>query len=132
VGTGAGLPGIPLLLARPQLQMVLLDSNGKKIRFLREVKRALGLNQLEIVEARVEDYHPPLGFDTVVSRAFSELGVFVALTEHLVNPHGHWLALKGRYPEDELVGLHYQTTVHEYDVPGVDGARCCVVLKKGD
>jgi len=130
VGSGAGLPGIPLVLARPELHMVLLDSNGKKIRFLHEVVRVLGLNQVEIVHLRAENYHPTQAFDTVISRACSELKQLIVWTEHLLLPDGIWLALKGRYPLDELERVHVQTRVHRYHVPDVVGERCCVVMRR--
>lgn len=130
VGTGPGLPGIPLALARPDLEIVLLDSNGKKTRFLQEVKRTLALTQIEIVQTRVETYHPLDGFDTVVSRAFSDLTDFVDNTEHLLRPSGIWLAMKGKYPESELAGVSNPFQVKSYQVPGVDGDRCCVIIEK--
>lgn len=130
VGTGAGLPGIPLALACPKQQLVLLDSNGKKIRFLHEVKRVLGLTQVEIIQIRAESYHPKEGFDTVVSRAFSELQQMVVWTEHLVRSSGIWLAMKGRYPEDELRVLQYPYQVQTYQVADTDDERCCVIIRK--
>jgi 16S rRNA (guanine527-N7)-methyltransferase len=130
VGTGAGFPGIPLALAQPTLQVVLLDSNGKKIRFLREVKRTLKLNHVEIVQTRVEAYHPPSGFDTVTSRAFSAIDQFVQCTETVVAEQGIWLAMKGRYPEAELEHIHHPYRVETYTVPGNIGERCCIIINK--
>ncbi len=130
VGTGAGLPGIPLALARPDLSVVLLDSNGKKTRFLHEVKRALSLHNVEVVQARVENYHPSHGFDTVVSRAFSELNQMITWTQHLVADHGIWLAMKGRHPDEELAVFDGRAQVHGYTVPGVEGERCCVIIER--
>ncbi len=130
VGTGAGLPGIPVALACRELQVVLLDSNGKKIRFLQEVKRVLALENVEIVHARVEKFCPAAGFNTILTRACTELNQFVEWTEHLLLPDGIWLALKGRYPEDELLQVRAQTEVHRYCVPEVLGERCCVVMKR--
>lgn len=129
VGTGAGLPGIPLALARPDLHVVLLDSNGKKIRFLREVKRVLKLENIDIVQTRVEDYHPTSGFDTVTSRAFSAIDRFIQCTHHLISPQGIWLAMKGRYPETELSVLHRRYRVETYSVPGIIGDRCCIIVE---
>jgi len=129
VGTGPGLPGIPLAVTHPKLQFVLLDSNGKKIRFLREIKRRLGLSNIELQESRVENYHPAQGFDTVISRAFSSLKQMTDLTAHLLNNKGIWLAMKGRYPEEELNRLNYPYTVHPYAVEGIEGERCCVLIK---
>ncbi|MBI2784843.1 MAG: 16S rRNA (guanine(527)-N(7))-methyltransferase RsmG, partial [Legionella longbeachae] len=84
VGTGPGLPGIPLALAQPEKNFVLLDSNGKKTRFLNEVKRQLNLKNIQIVQFRVENYHPAQGFDTVLSRAFSSLAQMIQWTQHLI------------------------------------------------
>ena len=130
VGTGAGLPGIPLALARPDMTVVLLDSNGKKTRFLHEVKRALSLNNVEIVQSRAENYHPSQGFDTVVSRALSELKQMIQWTDHLVSEQGIWLAMKGHHPGDELMAIEGQTHVQAYTVPGVEGERCCVIIER--
>ncbi|MGQ3891751.1 16S rRNA (guanine(527)-N(7))-methyltransferase RsmG [Legionella sp. CNM-4043-24] len=128
VGTGAGLPGIPLALSHPHLQFVLLDSNGKKTRFLQEVKRVLNIHNIEIVQTRVENYRPQQGFDTVISRAFSDLGQMLSWTGHLLASQGRWLAMKGRYPETELNALNRPWQVHTYTVPGLEGERCCVTI----
>lgn len=128
VGTGAGLPGIPLAIAKPDTQIVLLDSNGKKIRFLNEVKRQLHLKNLETVQIRVENYHPAQGFDTVISRAFSSLEQMIHWTSHLVAKDGIWLAMKGRYPDTELTQIHHPYRVEQYTVEGVEGERCCVLI----
>ncbi|MFI4919234.1 MAG: 16S rRNA (guanine(527)-N(7))-methyltransferase RsmG [Legionellales bacterium] len=130
VGTGAGLPGIPLAIAMPDVQFVLLDSNGKKIRFLNEVKRQLGLKNIEMVQSRVENYHPAQGFDTVVSRAFSSLEQMIHWTQHLIATDGLWLAMKGRYPDDELQLTEQPYQVERYTVEGIEGERCCVLIKK--
>lgn len=128
VGTGAGLPGIPLAIAQPEQQFVLLDSNGKKTRFLNEVKRQLDLKNLEVVQSRVENYHPKQGFDTVVSRAFSSLEQMIFWTQHLIAHQGVWLAMKGRYPDAELAAIQHSYHVQEYTVKGIEGERCCVLI----
>lgn len=128
VGSGAGLPGIPLALALPELHVVLVDSNGKKTRFLNEVKRALSLNNVEVVQTRIENYHPSQGFDTVTSRAFSELGQMIQWTKHTIAPGGIWLAMKGRFPETELASVEYPYRVEAYTVAGIDVERCCVIV----
>jgi 16S rRNA (guanine527-N7)-methyltransferase len=128
VGTGPGLPGVPIALARPELKVVLLDSNGKKIRFLQEVKRKLTLDNIEIVQTRAEDYQPKQGFDTVTSRAFSELSQMLAWTKHFIAPNGIWLAMKGRYPDAELTDIHNAFKVEQYHVPGIEGERHCVIV----
>jgi len=129
VGTGAGLPGIPLAIAQPSVQYVLLDSNGKKIRFLNEVKRQLDLKNLEIVEFRVENFRPTPAFDTVISRAFSSLEQMIQWTQHLVVKDGKWLAMKGRYPDSELQTMTHPYHVERYSVAGLDGERCCVLIE---
>lgn len=128
VGTGAGLPGIPLALTHPDCQFVLLDSNGKKIRFLQEVKRVLRIPNLEIEQTRAENYRPEQGFDTVISRAFSDLGQMLSWTGHLIAEKGQWLAMKGRYPETELNTITRPYQVQTYSVPGLEGERCCVTI----
>lgn len=128
VGTGAGLPGIPLAIANPERTFVLLDSNGKKTRFLNEVKRQLKLNNLEIVQFRAENYRPAQGFDTVVSRAFSSLEQMIFWTRHLIADNGLWLAMKGRYPDSELETIQQKHRVERYTVAGIDGERCCVLI----
>jgi 16S rRNA (guanine527-N7)-methyltransferase len=129
VGTGAGLPGIPLAIARPDFNFVLLDSNGKKTRFLNEVKRQLNLKNVEIVQFRVENYHPTQGFDTVVSRAFSSLEQMVQWTQHLIADDGIWLAMKGRYPDTELNEIKQHCSIERYTVAGIEGERCCVIIE---
>jgi 16S rRNA (guanine527-N7)-methyltransferase len=129
VGSGAGLPGIPLAIAQPEKNFVLLDSNGKKTRFLNEVKRQLHLNNLEVVHFRVENYHPTQGFDTVVSRAFSSLTQMIEWTTHLIAEDGIWLAMKGRHPDTELREIKQNCKVEHYTVEGVDGERCCVLIE---
>jgi 16S rRNA (guanine527-N7)-methyltransferase len=129
VGSGAGFPGIPLALAHPNLEVVVLDSNGKKIRFMQEAKRVLGLDNLEVVQARVETYQPEQKFDTVTSRAFSDLQQMISWTKHLITTSGKWLAMKGRYPETELATINYPYEVKTYTVPGLTGERCCVLIE---
>ena len=109
--------------------MVLLDSNGKKVRFLHEVKRSLALNNVDIIQTRVENYHPTHGFDTVTSRAFSDLQQMLTNTEHLIAQNGIWLAMKGRYPQAELVNMTRPYLIQQYTVEGLDGERCCVIVQ---
>lgn len=129
VGTGAGLPGIPLALFNKNYQVTLLDSNGKKTRFLEEVKRVLSISNIEIVQARAENYQAEVGFDTVVSRAFSDLAQMLKWTSHLIGAKGIWLALKGRYPETELASINRPFEVQSYQVPGLKSERCCVIIQ---
>ena len=135
VGTGPGLPGVPLALARPQLAVTLLDSNGKKTRFLTQVIAQLGVDGCEVVKARAEDYRPVEPFDTVTCRAFAALPEIARLTGHLLAPGGRILAMKGRRPADELDALPrgWRAEVRHLEVPGVDGERHVVALsKEGD
>ncbi|MFA5959046.1 MAG: 16S rRNA (guanine(527)-N(7))-methyltransferase RsmG [Tatlockia sp.] len=129
VGSGAGLPGIPIALAKPDFELVLLDSNGKKVRFLQEVVRRLKLTQVSVIQSRAESYHPSFVFDTVTSRAFSDLSQMLQWTNHLLGTHGVWLAMKGRYPETELLHLNKPYRVNQYTVPGLDSERCAVIIE---
>ena len=128
VGTGAGFPGIPLALATPASHWVLLDSNIKKVNFLRQVKRQLGLNQVEIIHHRVEEYHADQRFDLITSRAFASLEDMIKATSHLLGPNGQWLAMKGRVPEDELKAIQQPFQVIQYSVDHVAGERCAVLI----
>lgn len=129
VGSGAGFPGIPLKLARPELQVVLLDSNGKKCRFLNEVIRVLSIDGVEIVQSRVENYLPALHFDTVTCRAFSDIAQTLKWTKHLIEEEGVWLLMKGRDPLAELSSIEHPYRIESYAVKGVDGARSCVIVE---
>lgn len=130
VGTGAGLPGIPLALAQPQRQFVLLDSNGKKTTFLTHVVQTLRLKNVVIVCERVEKFKPDACFDTIVTRAFSSLRQFVDLTQHLIGTNGQWLAMKGEYPQQEIqeLGSEYSTIVYDLQVAGLDAKRHLVTI----
>ena len=132
VGSGGGLPGIPLAIARPDLQVTLIDSIAKKTAFLLQAKAELGLANLDVVTSRVEDYQPATGFDAITSRAFSDLREFVTLTRHLLNPGGRWLAMKGLYPHEEVAVLPAGVKVsadHALGVPGLDATRHLIVLE---
>ena len=132
VGSGGGLPGIPLAIARPELQVTLIDSIAKKTAFLLQAKAELGLGNLTVVTGRVEDYRPAGGFDVITSRAFSDLREFVALTRHLLKRGGCWLAMKGLYPNEEIAQLPPGVKVgadYELVVPGLDATRHMIVLE---
>lgn len=131
VGTGAGLPGIPLALVYPERRFVLLDSNGKKLRFLIQAKAELNLANVEVVQARVEAYHPQQCFDEVVSRAFTQLDDMIAKTRHLCCPKGRILAMKGMHPEAELSELDANIAVKVFPlvVPGLQGQRHLVSME---
>lgn len=128
IGSGAGFPGIPIALLNPLFTIVLLDSNGKKTRFLQEVKRVLQLKNIEIVQVRAEIYSPTSAFDTVMSRAFGSLGNMISWTQHLIEPSGQWLAMKGHVPTEELTALTHSYHVEMCRVPGLDEQRCCVII----
>ena len=131
VGSGAGLPGIPLAVCRPDLQVAVMDASQKKASFMRQAKAELGLNNLEVLCGRVEQYQPPRIFDAIISRAFSDLKEFVSLTRHLLMPGGSWLAMKGAHPHDELAQLPADVQVIDIlplHVPGLDAQRHLVVL----
>ena len=126
VGTGPGLPGIVLAIMNPHKRFTLLDSNGKKTRFLFQAKTALGLGNVTIVNDRVEAYHPPQPFDMIVSRAFASLADMTGWCQHLRAADGCFLAMKGQFPQQEIEDLHGQfevTETIELQVPGVDGQR---------
>jgi 16S rRNA (guanine527-N7)-methyltransferase len=133
VGTGAGLPGIPLAILNRDKHFTLLDSSGKKIRFIRQAVQVLNLNNVEAVHSRCEEYRPEKLFDSVISRAFASIYAMLAGTEHLLAARGRFLAMKGLTPESELEQLPKDISlvrIHSVDVPGLDAARCLVELKK--
>jgi len=129
-GSGAGLPGVPLAIARQELEVVLLDSAGKKIRFLNQVVRELKLPNAHPEQSRLETYDPDAGFDIIISRAFSSLSAFVGAARHLAGG-ARLLAMKGRYPAaelDDLPGWVQVQSVEELSVPGLHEARHLVIM----
>jgi len=133
VGTGAGLPGIPLAVARPDLEFTLLDGNGKKTRFVTHAAGTLGFKNVTVVQARAEDYRPGSGFATVLSRAFASLGDFLRLAGHAAAPGGRLLAMKGAHPEQELADIpagYALLGVRALEVPGLKAERCVVEIEK--
>lgn len=131
LGSGAGLPGIPLSIVAPQRRVVLVDSNGKKARFLRAAARELGLANVSVAECRVESMQG--SFDCVTARAFASLADMLAWGGRLLAADGVWLALKGRFPQSELdavpAGFRI-AAVAALDVPGLDAERHVVVIKR--
>ena len=131
VGSGAGLPGIPLAIARPGLRVTLLDASQKKCGFMRQAAIDLKLSNVTVTHARVEDFRPAEGFPQVVSRAFSDLSEFVRLTRHLVAAGGEWLAMKGLYPHEEIAQLKGARVTRDVPlrVPGLDADRHLIVME---
>lgn len=132
VGSGGGLPGIPLALISSDIDFVLLDSNGKKTRFLTHVMQTLQLKNVHIVQERVEKYHPDTCFDTIITRAFATLSEFIKLSCDLCCPGGRMVAMKGIYPADELaaIGSDFSTIVYDLPVPGLHAERHLVVITR--
>lgn len=133
VGSGGGMPGLILAIMQPQSRFTLLDSNGKKTRFLTQAKIELKLDNLTVVNTRVEAFSPEQPFDGIVSRAFSALNDFVQLTRHLGTPTTRWLAMKGQYPADELAALPVDFQLlasHTLQVPGCQGSRHLLILQR--
>jgi 16S rRNA (guanine527-N7)-methyltransferase len=133
IGSGAGLPGIPVALACPQLQVTLLDSNAKRCRFLRQVKAQLKLHNVSIVQQRAEAYKSDEKFDSLVSRAFSRLMSFIASSQHLLADGGQLIAMKGEWPEDDSTVLpegFMIANVIKLTVPGLSETRHLIVVKK--
>ena len=133
VGTGPGLPGLPLAIAEPDKEFVLLDSLGKRIRFIRQVCHELKLTNVTPVQARVEDYQDEKKFDGVISRAFASLNDMLSWCEHLPSDKGRFYALKGLYPQEELdeLSANYKTeSIEQINVPGIDASRHIVIISK--
>ncbi|MCB1920498.1 MAG: 16S rRNA (guanine(527)-N(7))-methyltransferase RsmG [Candidatus Competibacteraceae bacterium] len=131
VGSGAGLPGIPLAITHPECRFCLLDSNGKRTRFLIQASAELRLANIDVVRSRVEDYQPATLFNTVVSRAFSTLADLLADAGQLCAPEGRLLAMKGVFPDEELVRLppdYRLSGVYPLHIPGLNAERHLVHL----
>ncbi|MFP6847793.1 MAG: 16S rRNA (guanine(527)-N(7))-methyltransferase RsmG [Pseudomonas sp.] len=133
VGSGGGMPGIPLAILFPERQFTLLDSNGKKTRFLTQVKLELKLANLQVIHSRVEEFNPAVPFSGICSRAFSSLEDFSNWTRHLGDSNTQWLAMKGVHPDDELQALPADfrlTATHVLKVPGCQGQRHLLILRR--
>lgn len=131
VGAGAGLPGIPLAILRPEIAVTVLDSNGKKARFMRHAVRTLGLANVEVAEARAEAWQAP-AYDVIVSRAFAALADFFTATEHLLARGGQWVAMKGKLDPQELAAVPARFVIRESQrlrVPGLDEDRHAVIAQ---
>ncbi|NYZ63495.1 16S rRNA (guanine(527)-N(7))-methyltransferase RsmG [Luteimonas deserti] len=133
LGTGPGLPGIPLAVALPGLQVTLVESNGKKARFLREAVRTLRLANAEVAESRIEAVERPGAFAAITARALATLSDILAAGGHLPAPGGRLLAMKGLRPDDEIAALPPGwglVAVHPLRVPGLDAERHLVVVER--
>ncbi len=133
VGSGAGLPGIPLAICNPDVNFTLLDSSEKKVRFIRQAKIELSLNNIQAIACRVEDYVPDELYDQVISRAFASLVDFVNCAGHLCANKGQLLAMKGKYPADEIAELPHGFRLQETCkllVPGLDAERTLIVIRR--
>jgi 16S rRNA (guanine527-N7)-methyltransferase len=131
VGSGAGLPGIPLAILRPDLKVTLLDASQKKCGFMQQAAIELKLANVAVVHGRVETYRPAAGFAQIVSRAFSDLPEFVRLTRHVLAEDGEWLAMKGLYPNEEIAQLKGVRVIRDIPlhVPGLDADRHLIVME---
>ena len=133
LGTGPGLPGIPLAIAKPGLQVTLVESNGKKARFLREAVRTLGLGNARVAESRAEALDEPAAYDALTARALDVLSGIIEVGGHLLKPQGQLLAMKGVHPHEEIAALPAGwrlQDVHALAVPGLVGERHLVVVAK--
>ena len=130
VGTGAGLPGIPLAILMPDVQFTLVDSNSKKTRFVQQATLELHLKNVDVVHGRVESLGHEGEYDAVLSRAFASLEDIMNLTEYLLQPEGVLIAMKGQKPESELKKIDRTYSVNPIVVPGVNAERCVVRINK--
>ncbi|RMJ02913.1 Ribosomal RNA small subunit methyltransferase G [Marinobacter litoralis] len=133
VGAGGGMPGIPLAIAFPDKRFTLLDSNGKKTRFLNQCVLELGLKNVDVIHGRAEDCQPEQPFRQISSRAFTALENLVTWCEQLLAEDGEFLAMKGLYPDDEVAALPSRWQVesnHSLKVPGADGERHLLIVTR--
>lgn len=133
IGSGAGLPGIPLALNNPTLRLSLVETVGKKARFLREAVRQLGLDQVTVHACRAEDVPESGQHDQLIARALATLDGILALGGHLLRPGGRLLAMKGRVPDEEIAALpagYRHVATHSLVVPGLDAERHLVIVEK--
>ena len=131
VGSGAGFPGIVLAITKPELKVTVMDSVNKKTTFMQQVKSELSLTNLNVVNARVEDYQPTILFDGVITRAFSSIQNMLLMTQHTLQKNGAWLAMKSKDVKEELEALDQnQYTLISLEVPFINAERYLVKLKK--
>ena len=131
VGSGAGFPGIVLAITKPELKVTVMDSVNKKTTFMQQVKSELSLTNLNVVNARVEEYQPTILFDGVITRAFSSVQNMLSMTQHILQKDGAWLAMKSKDVKEELKALdENQYTLIPLEVPFINAERYLVKLKK--
>lgn len=130
IGTGAGLPGIPLAICLPDCHFTLVDSNSKKTRFVQQAVLELKLKNVEVVHGRVESLQPEQAFSTVITRAFASMPDILKLTGHLLADDGLLLAMKGQQPDQELAEISSDYSVIPIKVPGIDAERCLIRLER--
>ncbi len=132
-GTGAGLPGFILALTQPDVEWTLLDSNGKKVRFLRQLLFEMKTGNVEIVHSRAEKFLSSVAYSSIISRAFGTLDAYYRAVEHLLLPGTRTLAMKGKLPDEELqqaAGWNGAISVEELQVPGIRAHRSLVILER--
>lgn len=132
VGSGAGLPGLVIAVARPDWSVTTIDAVAKKAAFVRQAAGELDLRNLTVVHGRAESLPAQPPFDLITCRALATIGEFTAATRHCLKEQGVWVAMKGNYPTDELANLRHGTTVFHVEplrVPGMDAARCLVWIR---
>ncbi len=131
VGSGGGLPGIVLAICLPELEVTTIDTVQKKAIFMRQVKGELHLDNLNVVHQRVERFEPEQPFETIISRAFSEIDVLMALTQHLLAENGHWFAMRGVSPSKVLADLGVKhCEVYPLSVAGLEAERHLAIIEK--
>ena len=135
VGTGAGIPGVPLAIAKPELSFTVLDSNGKKTRFIKQAISELGIQNVQVAQARTENFHPESPFQQIICRAYSSLTKFVEQTGSMMHPSIELLAMKGQFPTSEIEELPNSVVVEdqiELSVPYLHEQRHLIILKPRD
>ncbi len=129
IGTGAGLPGIPLAIFLPDVEFTLIDSNSKKTRFVQQAILELELKNVNVIHSRVENIQAGVFFSTVIMRAFSSLQDIIALTKHLIDDQGILLAMKGQTPDLELADISQSFSIIPIHVPGIEAERCLIQIE---
>lgn len=129
IGTGAGLPGIPLAITDPSREYFLVDARLKKIQFLRTVCRELGLDHVTLIAQRAEKLRLPILADTLIARAVTQAEPLMAMTAHLIADDGQWLLMKGQDPAKEIKDIHLPYRIEKLTVPYLDGQRCVVIVE---